>query len=225
MSEEDVLAITGFHEKEAEFGDDVTRYYEERRLKGHRKIAFYAVRDNVGSAALNESRAYREICTFLATRDPPGLVLDIHVGAAEIVYGPRRHELPERDALEIFCYKVSVPVVCQLSRLLGSEHVYSDVIWPHSRSRLREFASWAGLTEEEAEAQLQEPPEDTTAKLGIPTIVIEPLLFVDSLAARDRHYRRRVGRTAGTVNVCYDVFAAHRPPTPTSPERPVPSPP
>jgi hypothetical protein len=127
MDKTSALVITGYHEKEAQFGGDVTEYYRTRRLKRGRAISFYAVRDNEGSADPVVEKVDREIRDYLAGCDPPDFVMDVHVGGAE--WNHPRGKRPEDACREIDVFSTSIPpsVLCRFAQALGQDHVFADV--------------------------------------------------------------------------------------------------
>jgi hypothetical protein len=187
------LVITGYHEKEAQFGSDVAECYASRRLRRGRNITFYAVQDNQGSVDPVVEKVDREIRNYLADRDPPDLILDVHVGAAERVHPQGARSKSECGEMDLFCAKPSVPVLCRLTQLFGQGHVFSDVPLPH----------------EDGEQAPSESGDWTLAKTGLPTVYVEPYLWMPSIEARDQPYWREVRQTARLLNTLYDVFATY----------------
>ena len=199
------IVVTGYHEMEAEFGLDVTRYYESRGIRGDRNVSFYAVQDNKNSFDFEVPKVNREIREYLASRDQPDLLIDIHVGAADHLYPRGSPYGCGHDKIDVRCAHVPVSVVGRLYRLLGREHVIADVLLPWELDRLHD--SDIPLADDDLE-ELLRLPDWTLAQTGIATIAVEPYLYMSSFEAKGRTYRRCVGRTARLINALYDLFAA-----------------
>jgi len=201
------VVITGYHKSEAEFGSDVTSYYRDHRLKHGRNISFYPVQSRGEKRPdLVVPEADAELRDYFSNHAPPDVVLDVHVGAAEYIW-PKGTDEAEYEAIDILCAKIPAPVVYSLSRLLGCEHVISDVLLPH------EVEDLSDLDQEDALHRVDggtTSPRDwthmTIAKTGLPTVSVEPYLFVDSVTARDPIYWHRVHQLADLINTMYDAF-------------------
>ena len=200
------LVVTGYHEKEAEFGHDVTQYYEGRGLGSDRHIDFYAVRDNQGSSVVATPKVDEEIRAYVASRNPPDLILDVHVGAADLFGKPRRID-ESYEAIDIDCKCVPRPVVYRLCQVLGQEHVFSDIVFPRELEEPPELASAHGMAE--SEESFEQEFDETIAQTGLPTIIVEPYLFMKSVTSKDRCYWKRVRQTARLINTVYDAFESH----------------
>ena len=199
MPKTGAMVITGYHGKEAEFGNDVTRHYEEHELKRGRNIVFYSVRSKQQprlDRVVPEADA--EIRDYLSTRALPDVFFDVHIGAADIVW-PKGAEKADYEHIDILCAKVPFLVVCELSRLMGGDHVLSDVVFPWTADAPDDLAHETSPSEKGW-------PDLTIAQTGVPTIKVEPYLFHASIRGKDEVYWHRVSQTARLINTMYDFF-------------------
>lgn len=214
MKRTDALVVTGYHTKEAAFGRDVTEHYQSRRLKSGRHIDFYAVSEGSivdvakGKFGFPEPKVDDEIRRCLARREAPDLVLNIHGGEAEKCDDYDRRSGSRHGAVDLACAKVPAAVVWKLSKLMGEEYVFSDIVPPTEEALLEELQGQSELLAQYEERRPQ--LIDTIAQTGLPTITVEPYLFSASFGTKDGHYWRRVGQTARLINMLYDTFETCR---------------
>ena len=214
MARTDALVITGYHEKEAEFGRDVTEHYQRRRLKSGRHVDFYAVSEgsvvdvDKGKFGFPEPKVDDEIRRYLARRGSPDLILDIHAGEAGKCDDYDWRSGSGHGAVDLACARIPPAVVRNLSKLMREEYVFSDILPPTEEALLEELQ---GQSELLAQYEERRPHLiDTIAQTGLPTITVEPYLFCASFGTKDRHYWRRVAQTARLINVLYDTFEHYR---------------